>query len=533
MSPALVPDPAQLRLVCLTASDVAITMVVRTKAAEAPCPRCGQASHRAHSRYQRTLADLPWNGLAVQIRLQARRFFCDNRACERRIFTERIPTVAAPYARRTTRLAAWFTQVAFALGGVPGARLLRPSGCAISRQTLLRQIRSFPVAAGPTPTVLSVDDCALRKGRTYGTIVVDLEQHRVVDLLPERSADAVATWLRAHPGVQIVSRDRGGEYAEGAKRGAPEALQVADRFHLLRNLGDVTRRVLQRHAALVQRLPAPGPSPRGLSRLRLDREAARDATRARMRERFEQIHALAGMGMSKEAIARQLSLNRQTVYKYLALPAPPERHHACPTASALSPYEGYLLRRWAEGCHNARQLWRELHQQGYPGAYRNVARITGYLRRRARAGEPEAPPAPGGLTPRQAAALLLLHPGERTAQERQTVEQVKGLHRDVRQAVVLLEGFARLLRESPQEQPDQPLGRWIGEVADAGLPEFDAFVTKIRQDLGAVLAALRLPWSQGQTEGQITKLKLLKRSMYGRGGFDLLKQRVLYASAAC
>jgi len=262
MSPALVPDPAQLRVVCLTASDAAITMVVCTKAAEAPCPRCGQASHRAHSRYQRTLADLPWNGLAVQVRLQAHRFFCDNRACEQRIFTERIPTGAAPYARRTNRLAAWCTQVAFALGGVPGARLLRHSGCALSRQTLLRQtllrqIRSFPVASGPTPTVLWVDDCAFRKGRTSGTMFVDLEQHRVVDLLPERSADAVATWLNAHPGVQIVSRDRGGEYAEGAKRGAPEALQVADRFHLLRHLGDVTRRVLQRHAALVQRLPAP------------------------------------------------------------------------------------------------------------------------------------------------------------------------------------------------------------------------------------------------------------------------------------
>jgi len=531
MSPALVPDPAQLRLVCLTASDAAITMVVCTKAAEAPCPRCGQASHRAHSRYQRTLADLPWNGLAVQMRLQAHRFFCDNRACEQRIFTERIPTVAAPYARRTNRLAAWFTQVAFALGGIPGARLLRHSGCAISRQTLLRQIRSFPVASGPTPTVLSVDDFALRKGRTYGTMVVDLEQHRVVDLLPERSADAVATWLNAHPGVQIVSRDRGGEYAEGAKRGAPEALQVADRFHLLRNLGDVTRRVLQRHAALVQRLPAPSPSPHGLSRLRLDREGAREATRARMRQRFEQIHDLAGSGMSKEAIARQLSLNRQTVYKYLALPAPPERHHAGPTVSALAPYEGYLLRRWAAGCHNARQLWRELHQQGYPGAYRNVARITGYLRHQARAGA-QAPPAPAGLTPRQAVALLLLRPGDRTTAERQTVEQVKGLHQEVRQAVLLLEGFARLLRASPQEQPDQPLGRWIGEVTGAGLPEFDAFVTKIRQDLAAVLAALRLPWSQGQTEGQITKLKLLKRSMYGRSGFDLLKQRVLYASAA-
>jgi DNA-binding CsgD family transcriptional regulator len=185
---------------------------------------------------------------------------------------------------------------------------------------------------------------------------VDLERHRVVDLLPDRSADSVGPWLAEHPGTEVVSRDRGGEYAEGAKRGAPEAIPVADRFHLLRNAGDGTRRVLQRHASLVQRLPAPDASEYGLSRLRLDREVSREQTRAAMRERFEQIHARAAQGLSKEALARRLGVNRQTVYKYLRLPAPPERRHRSRVVSALTPYEGYLLRRWAEGCHNARQL---------------------------------------------------------------------------------------------------------------------------------------------------------------------------------
>lgn len=240
MSPTLVPDPTQLHLVCRTAFQTAITMVLSIKATKASCPLCQQPSSRRHSRYQRTLADLPWNGIAVQIRLQTRRFFCDNAACQRRIFTERIPTVATPYARRTTRLASWLTHVAFALGGLPGARLLRHGGCTISRQSLLRLIRSFQVEDAPPPRVLSIDDFAFRKERTYGTIVVDLERHRVVELLPDRTADSVATWLAEHPGAEVVSRDRGGEYAEGAKRGAPEAIQVTDRFHLLRNLGDVT-----------------------------------------------------------------------------------------------------------------------------------------------------------------------------------------------------------------------------------------------------------------------------------------------------
>lgn len=531
MSPTLVPDPTQLRLVCLTASPTAITMIVSTKATTTPCPLCQQPSGRRHSRYQRTLADLPWNGIAVQIRLQTRRLFCENDTCQRRIFTERVPAVAAPYARRTTRLASWLTHVAFALGGLPGSRLLGHGGCTISRQTLLRLIRSFEVADAPTPRVRSIDDFAFRKGRTYGTIVVDLERHRVVDLLPDRSADSVATWLAEHPGAEVVSRDRGGEYAEGAKRGAPEAVQVADRFHLLRNVGDVTRRVLQRHASVVQRLPAPGPSPHGLSRLRLDREASREQTRVTMRERFEQIHALAAKGRSKEAIARELQVNRQTVYKYLRLKAPPERRHTSRAVSALVPYEGYLLRRWAEGCHNARQLWREIQAQGYPGAYRNIARITGYLRHEERRGKKVAP-VPVGLTPRQAVGLVLLRADDRTAEDRQTVEQLRALEPDIRRAVALLEGFAQLIRDGPHEQPQERLEQWMGEVAASGLPEFEAFVVKLRQDRDAVLAGLRLPWSQGQTEGQITKLKLLKRSMYGRGTFDLLKQRVLYASAA-
>jgi transposase len=359
---------------------------------------------------------------------------------------------------------------------------------------------------------------------------VDLERHRVVDLLPERSADSVAAWLQQHPGAEVISRDRGGEYAEGAKRGAPEAVQVADRFHLLRNAGDVTRRVLQRHASVIQRLPAPGPSRYGLSRLRWDREVSREQTRTAMRERFEQIHALAAEGLSKEAIARQLGINRQTVYKYLRLTAPPERRPLSRTGSALTPYEGYVLRRWAEGCRNARQVWREIQQQGYAGAYRNVARVTGYLRHQERQGH-KTPPAPAGLTPRQAVALVLLRPEERSPEEQHAVEQLRTLEPEVQQAVSLLEGFIQLIRGSPHEQPEERLEEWIGEVAAAGLPEFLAFVTKLRQDLNAVLAGLRLPWSQGQTEGHITKLKLLKRSMYGRGGFDLLKQRVLYASA--
>lgn len=363
MSTALLPDPTQLRLLCLTATDTRITIDVRPQASEGRCPLCAHHSMRIHSHYVRTLADLPWSSVAVQVRLHARRFFCPNSACKRRIFTERLPGIVEPYARRTNRLTSWVTHVAFLLGGEPGSRLLR-RGCApISGDTLLGCIRSFRLPDASVPTILSVDDFALRRGRIYGTILVDLQRHRVIDLLPDRSADGFAQWLVDHGGVDVISRDRGGEYAQGARQGAPEAVQVADRFHLLRNAGDVTRRVLQRHASVVQRLPAPGPPQLELSRRRLDREVSKHRTRDTMRTRFEQIHALAAEGLSKEAIARRLDLNRQTIYKYLALTAPPERRPAGRQGSAIVPYEGYILRRWEKGCRNGKQLWREVRSR--------------------------------------------------------------------------------------------------------------------------------------------------------------------------
>jgi transposase len=191
-----------------------------------------------------------------------------------------------------------------------------------------------------------------------------MEQHTVVDSLSDRSADSFAEWLTAHPGAAIISRDHGGEYAEGAKRGAPNAIQVADRFHLLRNAGNVTRRVLQRQSSLAQLVLAPGAMRLELTRCRLDREASKQRTREMMREPFQQIHALAAEGLSEKAIARQLDLKRQTVYKYLALSVPPERRLIWRLGNAIAPYEGYVLRSWAQGCRNGKALWREIGAKG-------------------------------------------------------------------------------------------------------------------------------------------------------------------------
>lgn len=311
----LVPGPGRLEVLSLSVDRGTIILTARTGGDTARCPVCGRTSSRVHSRYRRTLADLPWQGIPARLTLWSRRFCCDTPDCPRRIFTERLPGVAAPHARRTDRLRDWLRLVAFALGGEPGARLLQQLGIVSCGDTLLAHIRADPPPARPTPRILSVDDFAFRRGRRYGTLLVDLERHHPVDWLPDRTAATFATWLQAHPGVEVISRDRGGDDADGAREGAPQALQVADRFHLLRNLRDVVLRVLKRHAQLVAQVVPPERSSEPVTRWRLDREAARERTRAEMQERFSAVHQLAHEGMTISAIARALGLHRHTVQK--------------------------------------------------------------------------------------------------------------------------------------------------------------------------------------------------------------------------
>ena len=359
-----------------------VTIVTAPTPHQSACPLCGGLSGRVHSHYTRTLADLPWQGRVVAVQVRARRFRCTSTGCPGRIFTERLPEVAPPRARRTMRLGDVQRHIGLGLGGAPGSRLAARLAMPVGGDTLLRMIRSSSVTASPPPRVIGVDDWAWRRGQRYGTIICDLERRRVVDLLPDRGAGTLACWLKRYGGeVAVVSRDRSGAYADGIRAGAPETVQVTDRWHLLVNCSDALRQLLDRHQRQLRqaahactvggRVPTPAP-PRARTSTQADRRKA--ARRERRQARYDAVAELHRAGVPIRRIARQLGMARNAVRRWLrAGEAAPYRR--APGRSVLDRHLGYVQRRWAEGCRNAAELWRGLREEcGFEGGYDVVRR---------------------------------------------------------------------------------------------------------------------------------------------------------------
>jgi transposase len=502
-------------------------------------------------------------GVAVKVDLLARRFFCDNISCSQNIFCERLPSVVGKHARRTIRLNDALTIIGFTLSAETGRRHTHKLGMGVSADTLLRIVRQTALQPLHSPRVLGVDDFAFRRGRSYGTILVDLERRRPIDLLPDRESETLAKWLKARSGIEIVTRDRSRAYAEAIANGAPDALQIADRWHILKNLYEALERLLTRQHRLIRQAvqpdsPPPQPAPESKpsshtlsskqpsSSARLLQSERKGVAERRLRRLalYTEAIRLREEGLSTAEIAEQIGKSQRTVRHWLNEGT--FRHNVRRRRSRLDSYLPHLTKRWQEGCRNILQLWRELTEQGYGGSYKSLYNYLGRhfssppvlpelpslplqlgdkglsVRQIHRSGVPPLIPMP---SPRQT-LWMLLKPEKLKEPEQEVIKRLVELSPEIKEAVKLADNFYQLMKERKAGQ----LNAWMGEAQNSKIPELRAFVRGIENDRTVIEAAMSHEWSNGQVEGQVHRLKLLKRQMYGRAKIDLLRAKILMAA---
>lgn len=461
--------------------------------------------------------------------LTVRRLFCDAAACKRRTFAEQVQGLTVRYGRRTPVLRQMLEQVAVALAGRAGARLARVLQAPVSRSTLLRLLMSMPDPehATLTPRVLGVDDFALRRGQVYGTVLVDCHSGKPVELLAGREAQPLADWLQAHPGVEVICRDRSGAYAEGARLGAPGAVQVADRFHLWQNLGKAVERCVARHRACLRPVD-PAPSEHDPSPPQPEPDQARPVGRFAERAACHHalVHQLLAQGHGIRAITRHLGWGHHTVQRYARAKTWQELVDGKwqgPRPSKLDPFKPHLHRRWEQGVTNASQLYREIRAVGFAGSY---ALVRDYLEHYRRAPEPMAPVPP---TVRQVTGWLTRHPDQLTEDEHLGLKAILEQCPELRAAASHIRCFGEMLTNLGGHK----LAGWIAAVrADAdGLPGLGSFAAGLEGDLEAVTRGLTTQWSSGPIEGRVNHIKMVKRQMFGRASLPLLRKRVLLTAS--
>lgn len=485
------------------------------------CPSCGTNTQRIHSYYERQLLDLPLGEQGVKLRIRVKRFRCQQTICKRRTFAETIPNIAERYAQQTNRLANVLWHVGQVIGGRPGSHLAHNLRIPVSRHRILRHLRRVPTAITRPVRMLGVDDWAKKRGQSYGTILVDLETHRVVDLLPDRDADTVAQWLHQHPTIEVVTRDRSTEYANGISSGAPQARQIADRWHLLKNLTEMTQRALRDEWAQVRSSkPIAETQTPSLPRASGD-EIQKQLNRERRAKQYELVQYLKHKGYSQRRIARLLGLSRGLVCNFYNATNFPERKPIF-RASKLDPYLNYLNTQMETHQLTAKQLWKELIKRGYTGNYSQVSKwVTGYNRQQART----TVTVPTDRLPgRDTCCRLLTTQPESLSDDDAYMLNVLRQIPILQQLHDLVQNFASMIRQ----RNAGPFDDWLKTCEASNIRACQRFAQSLTQDYEAVREALSTDWSNGQTEGQIHRLKLIKRQMYGRANLDLLRIRVCY-----
>ncbi|TGB13762.1 ISL3 family transposase [Streptomyces sp. MZ04] len=490
----------------------------RTRDHSVSCPDCATASRRVHSTYERRLADGPVGGQPVLIRLTVRRLYCENAQCPRRTFVEQVDGLTVRYGRRTLVWCRGLEAVAVALAGARFAVVLHSL---VSRTTLLRLLMALPDPAWTPPRVLGVDDFATRRGQHYGTVLINCETGQPLDLLPGRDVETLASWLREHPGPEIICRDRAGgyAYADGARTGAPQAVQVADPFHLWQNLATAVER-WRRHNAC---LNPPDADENGIVHISFADE--QDTTKemspieAAIRERHRVVHALLDQGHGIREIARELHMGGNTVRRVARAEIPEQlltgRHQ--PRRTQIDPYKPYVDKRWAEGCTNAVRLHTELKELGYQGTYRILSH---YLRPRRRRRIRTVAPAPPGV--RQVTTWMMRHPDRLRDDERLQLGEILARCPELTAADQLVRAFAQILTI----RSGQHLKDWITAARAEDLPGLHTFAHGLEKDWDAVIQGLTTHWNSGPVEGRVNHIILWNQNCQACCGLPWRTSRI-------
>jgi transposase len=501
-----------------------VVLRARVRSTTGAC-HCGHSSSRVHGGYVRTLRDAAVGGLGVVIELHIRRFRCENPACTAVTFAEQIAGLTTPHGRYTPLLRGLLMQIGLALAGRAGARLAAAVGITVGRDTLLRMVRALPEPEIGEVEVLGVDDFAFRKGRHYGTVLIDMATHRPLHLYDGREGEDLAAWLQGHPEVKVICRDRSSGYGEGARVGAPQAQQVADRYHLWANLGQAVEKTVNAHRSRLAE-PLAGAED-GPGHPEAEPEVVQPSKElkivTRLREQHAAAHELWTQGMSKAAIGRKLGLHQATVRKLVnARSADDVVAKSLQRAHVVDPYVGYLHRRWNEGIRNAAQLHREIQKLGYPGGELAVQRHL----RRYRTGRGHAPavgPKPPSV--REVTSWIMTHPEHLGDGDADKLHRLRERDPELDRLTGHVRKFAVMMTARHGDR----LEEWIAGVEHDTMAPLAGFARNLRRDFDAVQNGLSLPHSSGAVEGNINRLKMLKRQMFGRAGLDLLRKRVLLA----
>ncbi|GLL05136.1 ISL3 family transposase [Dactylosporangium matsuzakiense] len=511
----LFPHLAALRLIEVRSKGMSVRLSAEAAAAAA-CPSCGTASRRVHSRYERRLLDGAAGSQEVILQLRVRRFFCAGVGCVQKIFSEQVDGVTVRHGRHSLLMRRLLQAVALALGGRAGQRLGEDIAVRAGRMTLIRLIRSTPVPAPVTPAVLGVDDFALRRGHSYGTVLIDMATRKPIEVLPDRTADTFAAWLQAHPGVQVICRDRGGAYAEAAGRAAPRAVQVADRWHLLKNLSDAVKDAVAAHRRCLRPTDPPPSAPQPVV---TDPSPGKRA--ALVQARHAEIQQLRAAGYGTYAIVRRLGIDAKTVNRYSTtpladlLPVTGNSHRS----SVLDPYKSYLLQRCHDGVTGTGQLLDEIRRRGFTGAERTLRRYLITIR-----GTPSTPPAPPPPPSSRTITTWIMRPPAKLPPDDVTALAAAC---DACSELATIRDVARSFANLLRTRGGRHLTAWADQAEHCGIPQLQAFASGLRKDWNAVVAGLTTAWSSGAVEGNVNRIKMLKRQMFGRANFDLLRQRIL------